>query len=114
MRFIQGEAVFSTPNDLEVFRDGVRVNAVRSRYIIIASGAHPRQLPGLEPDGNRIITSREALALKSLPESMIVLGGGAIGVELAWFYAMAGTAVTLVEMMPRLLPLEDEEISDGS
>ncbi|NTV17692.1 MAG: dihydrolipoyl dehydrogenase [Chlorobiaceae bacterium] len=108
---LQGEAVFSTPNDLEVIRDGVRVNVVRSRYIIIASGAHPRQLPGLEPDGNRIITSREALALKSLPESMIVVGGGAIGVELAWFYAMAGTAVTLVEMMPCLLPLEDEEIS---
>ena len=109
----QGEAVFSGPNDIDIFRDGVRVEGVRARYIIIASGAHGRTLPGLEPDGNRIITSREALAMKSLPKSMIVVGGGAIGVEMAWFYAMAGTAVTLVEMMPRLLPLEDEEIAEA-
>ena len=109
----QGEAVFSSPNDLDIFRDGVRVEGVRARYIIIASGAHGRTLPGLELDGNRIITSREALAMKSVPKSMIVVGGGAIGVEMAWFYAMAGTAVTLVEMMPRLLPLEDEEIAEG-
>jgi len=112
VEIIQGEAVFSGPHDLEVFRDGVCVDTVRARHIIIATGASPRCLPGLEPDGSIIITSREALARKSLPESMIVLGGGAIGVELAWFYAMAGTAVTLVEMMPRLLPLEDEEISE--
>jgi dihydrolipoamide dehydrogenase len=109
----QGEAVFSSPNDLDIFRDGVRVEAVKARHIIIASGAHARTLPGLEPDGTRIITSREALALKSVPASMIVVGGGAIGVEMAWFYAMAGTAVTLVELMPRLLPLEDEEIAEA-
>jgi dihydrolipoamide dehydrogenase len=108
---IQGEARFSAPHELDVFRDGVRVQSVKAGHIIIASGSRPRQFPGLEPDGNRIITSREALAMKSLPHSMIVVGGGAIGVELAWFYAMAGTAVTLVEMMPRLLPLEDEDIS---
>ena len=109
----QGEAVFSTPHDLDIFRDGVRVDGVTARHIIIASGAHPRALPGLEPDGTRIITSREALALKSVPSSMIVVGGGAIGVEMAWFYAMAGSAVTLVELMPRLLPLEDEEIAEA-
>jgi len=108
---LQGEARFSSPNDLDVYREGTRVRSVSARHIIIASGSQPRLFPGLEPDGNRIITSREALAMKSLPGSMIVVGGGAIGVELAWFYAMAGTAVTLVEMMPRLLPLEDEEIS---
>ena len=108
----QGEAVFSSPHDLDIFRDGVRVERVTASHIIIASGGHARTLPGLEPDGNRIITSREALALKSVPTSMIVVGGGAIGVEMAWFYAMAGTAVTLVEMMPRLLPLEDEEIAE--
>ena len=108
----QGEAVFSTPHDLDIFRDGVRVDGVSARHIIIASGAHPRALPGLEPDGTRIITSREALALKSVPASMIVVGGGAIGVEMAWFYAMAGSEVTLVELMPRLLPLEDEEIAE--
>ncbi len=109
----QGEAVFRTPHDLDIFRDGVRVDGVTARNIIIASGAHPRTLPGLEPDGNRIITSRQALALKSVPDSMIVVGGGAIGVEMAWFYAMAGTKVTLVELQPRLLPLEDEEIAEA-
>ncbi len=108
-----GEAVFSTPHDLDIFRDGERVDGVSARHIIIASGAHSRSLPGLEPDGNRIITSREALVLKSVPASMIVVGGGAIGVEMAWFYAMAGSAVTLVELMPRLLPLEDEEIAEA-
>lgn len=110
---IQGEAVFSGPHTLDIFREGHPVQFIEATHIIIASGARPREVPGLEPDGKYIITSREALALKAAPESMIVVGGGAIGVELAWFYAMAGTMVTLVEMMPRLLPLEDEEISEG-
>ncbi len=108
---IQGEALFVSPHDLDVLRDGECVAAVQAKHVIIAAGGRLRQLPGLEPDGERIITSKEALALKSVPASMIVLGGGAIGVEMAWFYSKAGSAVTLVEMMPRLLPLEDEEIS---
>ena len=108
----QGEALFRTPCDLDIIRDGVKVDGVTARHIIIASGANPRTLPGLEPDGNCIITSREALSMKSVPASMIVVGGGAIGVEMAWFYAMAGSTVTLVELQPRLLPLEDEEIAE--
>ncbi len=111
VEIIQGEAVFRGPSDIDVIRDGVTSASVRTAQAIIASGGRSRRLPGLEPDGERIITSKEALALKEVPASMIVLGGGAIGVEMAWFYAKAGTAVTLVEMMPRLLPLEDEEIS---
>ncbi len=110
---VQGEAFFNSAHDLDVFRDGVRVETVTANHIIIASGARSRQLSGMEPDGKRIITSREALALKQLPASMIVVGGGAIGVEMAWFYAMAGTAVTIVELLPRLLPLEDVEISEA-
>ncbi len=109
---IQGEACFSGAHRLDIFREGVCAETLHANHIIVASGARSRQLPGLEPDGKHIITSREALALKSVPVSMIVLGGGAIGVEMAWFYAMAGSAVTIVEMMPRLLPLEDEEISE--
>jgi dihydrolipoamide dehydrogenase len=108
---IQGEAVFRTPRDIDVFRDGELSLSVHAGKAIIASGGHFRRIPGLEPDGVRIVTSREALALKDVPASMIILGGGAIGVEMAWFYSRAGSAVTLVEMMPRLLPLEDEEIS---
>lgn len=110
---IQGEARFSGRNTLDIYREGECIETVQADHIIIASGARSRQLPGLEPDGKRIITSREALALKVVPSSMMVLGGGAIGVEMAWFYAMAGSAVTLVEMLPRLLPLEDEEISEA-
>jgi dihydrolipoamide dehydrogenase len=110
---IQGEARFSGPNTIDIYREGERVETLQANHIIIASGARSRELPGLEPDGKRIITSREALALKAVPSSMMVLGGGAIGVEMAWFYTMAGSAVTLVEMMPRLLPLEDEEISEA-
>ena len=110
---IQGEAIFTGAHTMDIFREGVHFESLHANHIILASGARSRQLPGLEPDGKRIITSREALALKVVPASMIVLGGGAIGVEMAWFYAMAGSAVTLVEMMPRLLPLEDEEISEA-
>jgi dihydrolipoamide dehydrogenase len=110
---IQGEALFSGAHTLDIFREGALVETLQANHIILASGARSRQLPGLEPDGKHIITSREALALKTVPSSMMVLGGGAIGVEMAWFYAMAGTSVTLVEMMPRLLPLEDEEISEA-
>jgi dihydrolipoamide dehydrogenase len=111
VEIIQGEAVFQGPRDIDVFRDGERITSVKAAQSIIASGGRFRRLPGLEPDGVHIITSREALVLKEVPSSMIVLGGGAIGVEMAWFYARAGSSVTLVEMMPRLLPLEDEEIS---
>jgi dihydrolipoamide dehydrogenase len=70
-------------------------------------------LPGLAPDGRRIITSREALSMKEAPRSMLVLGGGAIGIEMAWFFAKAGTQVAIVEMMPQILPLEDGEISEA-
>ncbi|MEI7675661.1 MAG: dihydrolipoyl dehydrogenase [Bacteroidales bacterium] len=110
---IQGEACFSGAHTLDIFREGVCAETLHANHIIVASGARLRQLPGLEQDGKYIISSREALALKVVPSSMIVLGGGAIGVEMAWFYAMAGSAVTIVEMMPRLLPLEDEEISEA-
>jgi len=110
---VQGEALFSGAHELGVFREGKRVETVRADNIIVASGARFRQLPGLEPDGKRVITSKEALALPTLPASLIVVGGGAIGVEMAWFYAMAGSAVTLIELLPRILPLEDAEISEG-
>ncbi|ABL65653.1 dihydrolipoamide dehydrogenase [Chlorobium phaeobacteroides DSM 266] len=107
----QGEARFTSPHDLDIVRDGIGVDHIRARSVIIATGSIPREISGLEPDGNRILGSRDALALKTLPSSMIVVGGGAIGIEMAWFYAKAGTVVTLVEMMPRILPLEDAEIA---
>ncbi|KZK74418.1 MAG: dihydrolipoyl dehydrogenase [Pelodictyon luteolum] len=110
---VQGEARFAGPNELEVIRDGAVAASISASSIIVATGGRMRTILGLEPDQRLLITSREALAMKELPASMIVLGGGAIGVELAWFYATLGTRVTIVEMMERLMPLEDSEISEA-
>ncbi len=80
--------------------------------IIIATGARPRTIPGVEIDGKRVISSKEAMSLEAIPKSMIVIGAGAIGVEFAYFYHTFGCKVTIVEMLPSLLPIEDREISD--
>jgi dihydrolipoamide dehydrogenase len=82
-----------------------------AKHIIIATGARSRELPNLRQDGKKIIGYREAMTLPSLPASMVVVGSGAIGSEFAGFYRSMGTEVTLVEFMPRILPIEDEEVS---
>ena len=90
--------------------DGTRVS-YSAKHIIIATGARSRELPNLRQDGMKIIGYREAMNLPSLPASMVVVGSGAIGSEFAGFYRAMGTEVTLVEFMPRVLPIEDEEVS---
>lgn len=80
-------------------------------HIILATGSHVRQLPALPIDGKRIISYREALVLNKLPETMVVVGSGAIGSEFAFFFTSMGVKVTLVEFMPNVLPVEDEEVS---
>lgn len=90
--------------------DGKSVT-VKAHHIILATGARSRELPGLKQDGKKIIGYREAMTLKEKPASMIVVGSGAIGSEFAYFYNTIGTKVTLVEYMPNVVPLEDEEIS---
>jgi dihydrolipoamide dehydrogenase len=82
-----------------------------SRHVVLATGSAPKMLPGLKADGARVITSNEALGLEYVPKSMIILGAGAVGVEFASIYVRFGSAVTLVEMLPRVLPIEDEEVS---
>jgi len=82
-----------------------------ANHIILATGARSRQLPHIPQDGEKIIGYREALTLPKLPKSMVVMGSGAIGSEFAYFYASMGTQVTLVEYLPNLVPLEDEEVS---
>jgi dihydrolipoamide dehydrogenase len=84
---------------------------VEGKYIIIATGARSRQLPAMPIDGKKIIGYREAMVLPQQPTSMIVVGSGAIGVEFADFYNSMGTKVTVVEFMPRIVPVEDEDIS---
>ena len=80
-------------------------------HIILATGARPREMPFMPIDGEHVISSKQALVLPKLPETMIVVGSGAIGSEFAWFYAALGVKVTVVEYMPRMMPLEDEEVS---
>lgn len=95
---------------------GVKTNSdeieIEANHIIIATGARPRNLPGIEIDGNYVITSKEAMLLDEPPKSMIIIGAGAIGVEFAYFYNAFGTKITLVEMMDSILPNEDREITD--
>lgn len=80
-------------------------------HIILATGARPRQMPFIPIDGEKIITSREALVIKELPESIVVIGSGAIGSEFAFLFAQLGVKVTIVEYLLNLMPLEDEEVS---
>ncbi len=84
---------------------------VEGKHIIIATGARSRQLPSMPIDGKKIIGYREAMSLPGQPKSMIVVGSGAIGVEFGYFYNSMGTKVTIVEFLPRIVPVEDEEIS---
>jgi dihydrolipoamide dehydrogenase len=84
---------------------------IQARAIIVATGAEPRSLPGIEFDGERIISSDHATLARSLPRSVVIIGAGAVGVEFATFYRQMGVTVTLLEALDRLLPLEDEEVS---
>lgn len=88
-----------------------KTSEVEADHIILATGARSRELPNLKQDGKKVIGYREAMTLKKLPKSMVVVGSGAIGSEFANFYQSMGTEVTLVEFLPNVVPLEDEEVS---
>ena len=89
--------------------DGTTISA---GHVIIATGARAKSLPGIEPDGTAILTYREAMVPQDMPKSLIIVGSGAIGAEFASFYNDMGVAVTLIEALDRILPVEDEEVSD--
>jgi dihydrolipoamide dehydrogenase len=84
---------------------------IAAKHIIVATGARARTLPGLEPDGRLVWTYKEAMVPPSFPKSLLIVGSGAIGIEFASFYRSLGAEVTVVEMLPRILPAEDAEIS---
>nr|MDJ0896284.1 dihydrolipoyl dehydrogenase [Alphaproteobacteria bacterium] len=96
---------------LKVTQDGKPVADVTAKHIILATGARARSLPGLEPDGKLVWTYKEAMVPEAMPKSMLVVGSGAIGIEFASFYHNMGAEVTVVEVVDRILPAEDEEIS---
>ena len=108
---IMGNAKIISKGKIEVTASDNSKQTVDAKYIIIATGGRSRELPNLKQDGKKIIGYREALVLPQQPKSMIVVGSGAIGSEFAYFYNSMGTKVTLVEFLPRLVPVEDEEIS---
>lgn len=87
------------------------IETLTAKNIMIATGARPRTFPGIEVDGERVITSTEAMLQKEVPGSMIIIGAGAIGVEFAYFYNAFGTKVSIIEMQPNIMPVEDEDCS---
>jgi dihydrolipoamide dehydrogenase len=96
---------------VEVSKTDGSKQTVEAKHIIIATGGRSRELPNLKQDGRKVIGYREAMSLPTQPKSMIVVGSGAIGVEFAYFYNSMGTKVTVVEFLPRVVPVEDEDIS---
>ena len=108
---VSGTAKLIAPGKLEVAKEGGTKETVEAKSIILATGARSRELPALPIDGKKIIGYRQAMVLPALPKKMVVVGSGAIGVEFAYFYRTMGTEVTLVEYLPRIVPVEDEEVS---
>ena len=109
---IRGEGKFKSKNEIEIFdQKGAKTGSVKADKIIIATGAHPKMVPSIPVDYKNIITSTEAMILPEQPKELIVIGAGAIGIEFAYFYSVLGTKVTVVEMLDRILPVEDADIS---
>ena len=107
---IAGEAKLAGKGKLSVTKDG-KASDYTARNIVLATGARARTLPGLEPDGKLVWSYREAMVPDSFPKSLLVVGSGAIGIEFASFYKTLGAEVTVVEIMDRVMPVEDAEIS---
>ena len=111
IRVLDGEARLAAPDLLAVRGKDGKTQDVAARHVVLATGARAKALPVLEPDGELVWTYREALVPKLLPQSLLVVGSGAIGIEFASFYRQLGSDVTVLEVLPRILPAEDEEIS---
>ena len=107
---VRGQGQLKDTHTISVNNDG-EITEIQAKNIILATGARARELPGLTIDGKKIIGYRQALTLPKLPESMLVIGSGAIGTELAFFYNSMGVKVTIVEFLPNVIPLEDEDVS---
>lgn len=108
---IYGTAKLTAKNSVEVTDESGKQKKVSAKHIILATGARSRELPNLKIDGKKIIGYRKGMSLEKQPETMVVVGSGAIGSEFAWFYQSIGTQVTLVEFMPTLVPNEDAEVA---
>ncbi len=111
--WIKGSARITSPNTLDVALHAGGTQAVTAtRQLVIATGSAPRSIPGIEVDGTRIIFSDHAIHLPHVPKSIAIMGSGAVGVEFASIFKSYGSEVTIVELMPKLVPLEDEAVSN--
>jgi dihydrolipoamide dehydrogenase len=109
---IKGTGILKAGKSVEVTaEDGTKSTITASKGVIISTGARSRELPNLPQDGEKIIGYRQAMTLAKQPKKLVVVGSGAIGVEFAYFYNAIGTEVTVIEYLPNIVPLEDEEIS---
>ena len=108
---IDGAAKLAGKGKLSIAKDGKPLEGVAAKHIILATGARARSLPGLEPDGKLVWTYKEAMIPAAIPKSLLVVGSGAIGIEFASFYRTMGAEVTVVEVLDRILPVEDEDVS---
>jgi dihydrolipoamide dehydrogenase len=110
VEWIKGYGVLKGNGRVEV-RGEQGTQTLEAKYILLATGSEARMLPGLKPDPNRILTNIEILNLTTIPKTLAIIGAGAVGVEFASIFSRFGTQVTLLEMLPRIVPVEDEEVS---
>lgn len=108
---LTGQGKLNKKKEVEVTGTDGKTTAYQAKHVILATGGRARELPNLPIDGKKVIGYREAMSLPAQPKSMIVVGSGAIGVEFAYYYNSIGTKVTIVEFMPRIVPVEDEDVS---
>ena len=111
VEMVQGFAQLAGPGRITVTDASNKPREIQAKNIILATGSEAKMLPGLEPDAKTILTNKEILSLKKLPKSMVIIGSGAVGVEFGSIFKRFGTDVTIIEMLPRIVPLEDEEVS---
>ncbi len=109
--YFVGKGSITKDKNVRVIDEKGGEQILEAKHILVCTGTVPRRLPDLEVDGTTVMTSREALIPRSQPKSILIIGAGAIGVEFAHFYRAFGTEVTLIEMLPKILPVEDDEVS---
>ena len=110
VEWVQGWGRYEGPGKVSVEKDGKKT-MIEASNVLLISGSEARSLPGIEPDHKQILTNRSILELPAIPKSLIIVGAGAVGVEFASIYNSFGTQVTILEALPRVVPVEDEEIS---
>jgi dihydrolipoamide dehydrogenase len=107
---VTGIATVASANTVQVALHNGSARTLETRHVILATGGRARILPGITPDGTRILTYREAIVLREPPASVVIVGAGPVGMAFAEIWQAYGAQVTVVEMLPRVLPLEDEEV----